>query len=424
MNRHVIAAIAAIIVGLQVYVRTRAHVALTFDGWVYWEGAVSLLDGSGYRTLDGQAIVTWPPLFSSSLAVWGSLFGLTFDSLKIAMITFAAIGGYVWAIAWQLHTRDSGRLTVAVGLLVIVAYLPAWYDTLLSEVVWVPLVGVIVILLSRRSIDIRSVASFTGVLILCLLARNQSVVLLPSILVFFAILYGRKDIRNISIALILTVVLWALLRQWTGSSGSHELASLHSAGQLPDAFRRAISVTYPLLGISAFHISQIVILLVGFLVVCLPVLKSTGRFVGGRLSHGAAWFSFSLCFWASTIAATLMVGIPADQSRFYMLPVMLVALSCVLLFEASDSVTAKAVAGTIVVLTTVSFIYREIYFLGPYAPPAEIYQGDFVPTREWVDSTSARIEQSVRQGRSLQAAAGEFGLSANTYRRWRGLPLH
>ena len=81
-------------------------------------------------------------------------------------------------------------------------------------------------------------------------------------------------------------------------------------------------------------------------------------------------------------------------------------------------------AGTIVVLTTMSFIYREIYFLGSYTPPAALYHADFVRSREWVEGTTNRIEQGVHEGRSLETAASKCGVSANTYRRWRGLPLH
>src|SRR5262249_24841437 len=49
----------------------RHGIAITSDGWAYWQGSVSLLEGRGYTFLYYDVpIQAWPPLYSLYLALW------------------------------------------------------------------------------------------------------------------------------------------------------------------------------------------------------------------------------------------------------------------------------------------------------------------------------------------------------------------
>lgn len=71
-------------------------IALTPDGWAYWQGAVSLANGNGYTYFSGNSITAWPPLYSLYLSCWVWLMGPSGLSLVNAQALLICIQAFVW----------------------------------------------------------------------------------------------------------------------------------------------------------------------------------------------------------------------------------------------------------------------------------------------------------------------------------------
>ena len=94
---------------------------LTPDGWAYWQGAVSLVEGTGFRYFSGNPIVAWPPLYSLYLAAWILVTGPTRLGLVIANAVLISIQAWLWCYVLLTIWCDTGdepglppRLVVAV----------------------------------------------------------------------------------------------------------------------------------------------------------------------------------------------------------------------------------------------------------------------------------------------------------------------
>jgi len=74
-------------------------IGLPPDGWAYWQGAVSIVEGQGYSYFSGTPISAWPPLYSLYLAFWTVLLGPTGFSLVIANGLLVVTQGISWSYA-------------------------------------------------------------------------------------------------------------------------------------------------------------------------------------------------------------------------------------------------------------------------------------------------------------------------------------
>src|SRR5579872_7295955 len=69
--------LAGLIALLSYAIIHRAGMGYPQDGSAYWQGAISVLEGNGYRYFSGNPILAWPPLYSVYLSGWTALLGPT-----------------------------------------------------------------------------------------------------------------------------------------------------------------------------------------------------------------------------------------------------------------------------------------------------------------------------------------------------------
>src|SRR5438046_293162 len=111
------------------------------DGWAYWEGSVSILNGNGYRFFGGQPIVDFPPLFSLFLSLIQSVGGVSGWSLAASLVILAAATTFLWSCLLASITQSSPHSFVprVLGTLYVAAFVGAYYTTLLSETLFLAL---------------------------------------------------------------------------------------------------------------------------------------------------------------------------------------------------------------------------------------------------------------------------------------------
>ena len=95
----------------------RSSISFTPDSWAYWQGAVSILEGKGYRYFSGVPIIYFPPLYSLYLAAWTSIIGLSSFALIVANGVTAGIQCAGWMRLAMALTSSSGQQTRAPGYL-------------------------------------------------------------------------------------------------------------------------------------------------------------------------------------------------------------------------------------------------------------------------------------------------------------------
>jgi hypothetical protein len=85
----------------------RHGIRVTSDGWSYWQGSVSILQGKGYHYFDGTHIRMWPPMYSLYLAGWQGMLGVSGRTLALANVALAAAASFTWTAAFLLPFRDA-----------------------------------------------------------------------------------------------------------------------------------------------------------------------------------------------------------------------------------------------------------------------------------------------------------------------------
>lgn len=101
---------------------------LTGDGWAYWQAAVSLLDGHGYRYFSGEPIVTWPPLYSIYLAAWMWLTGPTSVSVAYGNVVLLCLQAALWTWCllrlWQQTEAEPSTISRVIVVIYLGLFLP------------------------------------------------------------------------------------------------------------------------------------------------------------------------------------------------------------------------------------------------------------------------------------------------------------
>ncbi|MEM7360943.1 MAG: hypothetical protein AAF431_17765, partial [Pseudomonadota bacterium] len=88
--------LAGALAAISTALRVSDSLLLSFDSWVYWEAAISLMESLRYEHLNGEAVQAWPPLYSVVLALWGKVAGLSVFSIKALNVLLSFFGGYLW----------------------------------------------------------------------------------------------------------------------------------------------------------------------------------------------------------------------------------------------------------------------------------------------------------------------------------------
>lgn len=414
--------LVGLLVAVQVFLRTKSNVVLSFDSWVYWESALSLAAGKGFVTSTGEAVVSWPPLFSMLLASWDRLFTLDLSGVRSLLVTLSFAAGCLWSIAWRLHCKSAKPYAVVLGLLFIILYLPVWYDGLLSEALWLPLLGLLFILFGSQELRPRNLFLISLVLTLCLLCRNQSIVLVPALLIFVATRSGLRATVPYFLPILIAVALWVLTRSLLDQTSSHALAL--GKGMSADSLAELINITGGLVSITKAYLSYFTLLIIGVLVAVLTgnTLKQLSQ---GTIKNnsGVAWVFLALVFWLGTVAVSILAGMPVDQPRFYLFSVFSLVLGLILLVAESNERTIVLLASAVLVISLLTTGYRAMYFVQHRSQLNSVYAATFKPDPQWVEQTMSSIQSELRDGETIESAAGRFGISPNTYRRWKGAPL-
>ena len=69
------------------------------DGWAFWQGAVSMMEGQGYAYFFHQLpIEAWPPVYSWYLLAWQSVFGVSGATLIASTVFLSAVAALGWTL--------------------------------------------------------------------------------------------------------------------------------------------------------------------------------------------------------------------------------------------------------------------------------------------------------------------------------------
>ena len=83
----------------------RDGIIVTIDGWYYWEGSISLLEGNGYTSFSGDPIFRYPALFPLYLSVMQRLFSPNGFGLVAAVVLLGALGVVLGALGSRAVLR-------------------------------------------------------------------------------------------------------------------------------------------------------------------------------------------------------------------------------------------------------------------------------------------------------------------------------
>ncbi|MDB5354300.1 MAG: hypothetical protein JWN24_753 [Phycisphaerales bacterium] len=98
---------AAVIAAAASGIILRNGIKIPSDGWAYWEGSVSLLNGNGYHHFTGRRIWSWPPGYPLYLAAFQLVGGVSGATLAHANTALAAVAAFGWTAAFLLPLRRS-----------------------------------------------------------------------------------------------------------------------------------------------------------------------------------------------------------------------------------------------------------------------------------------------------------------------------
>ena len=203
------------------------------DGWHFWQGSVSLLEGRGFRTFDGEPIRKWPPLYSLYLGGVQAVLGVSGRSLSLstALVTSLAVLAWGALIRWYAGRRgDTSRAALAVAWVAVLLVLNA--RDLRSENLVRLLLPLLVFAVVRGATarSVREHWTSAGVAALAMTAllatRNVTIAFLPGVAAAFALWNGGKPaVRAIAvgIATLIPVGAWIALRSVLGQEESHEM---------------------------------------------------------------------------------------------------------------------------------------------------------------------------------------------------------
>ena len=235
------------------------------DSWAYWEGSVSILKGHGYTYFGGQRIMHFPPLFSLYLSAVQSIAGISGFSLKLAVVFLAGLSGFIWCGLLLLLTKGAfrARIPLIIGFLYIALFIPAYYTTLLSEMLFLPVFGFLLLLIFYIDQDKGHHISGQWIAAVCLteagmlLTRNAALAFLPgAALVIFLRVSAPDLFRRFAIAgctAIAPVLLWQAARIILQQSGSHPLA-MHGSETYFGCLVQMTSGLADLFGSNRYHL--------------------------------------------------------------------------------------------------------------------------------------------------------------------------
>ncbi len=129
--------LAAVLAALIYAVLHRVSIEVTPDGWAYWQGAASIIEGKGFVYFSGVDITDWPPLYSLYLAAWILLLGPTGLCLILANGALIAVQSAGWMRLARALDPSPAKLAGSLGGVLAVIYIglfvPLWQGPALAH---------------------------------------------------------------------------------------------------------------------------------------------------------------------------------------------------------------------------------------------------------------------------------------------------
>lgn len=217
-------------------INLRNGVKATTDGWAYWEGSVSLLNGHGYTYFGGQPIAKFQPLFSIYLAGMQKVFGVSGWSLALSILLLAGLTSFIWS--YLIRSLSNPKADFPFQNFIFPVYVSMFivfqYRLFLSETLFLFFVGLLLTLFAQIYLNrnrqkqlFYRIFFLSIILTLLLFTRNAAVVFVPTVVLgLFIALDNFSIIKRILISLIpggISLLGWSGLRQFLAQSDSHLL---------------------------------------------------------------------------------------------------------------------------------------------------------------------------------------------------------
>jgi hypothetical protein len=206
---------------------------LTPDGWAYWQGAVSLVEGKGYRYFSGHPIVAWPPLYSLYLAAWILVTGPTGLGLVIGNALLIFIQAWLWCYVLLTIWCDTGEKAGLLPRLVVAVYVGLFTAStqqgVLADVLKYTLAPLLLLATWKMRRTDASVSSVQGTALaavagsLTLLAHSDGVALVGASAVLIGTTRVPRRRRDAAIVAIVSLLVWTIVRRVMDQSGSHAI---------------------------------------------------------------------------------------------------------------------------------------------------------------------------------------------------------
>jgi hypothetical protein len=325
----------------------RDGIGLSPDGWVYWEGSVSLLHGLGYRLFLGSARITsWPPLFAMYLACFQAVLGVSGRSLAVATAAAAGLAGFLWTRLFVgiIADADPERPPSPARLLLLpiflIAFVGALFRLLLADTLALALLPAALSSairlgtersLRRRNLAVR-LAAVSGWLFLCLECKNSALAWAMGAAVLVARLRWNKSSPRRALVLgslvfIVPFTGWLAVQAALGPDRSHAVAfgsSQYSAFEYAgQALENAAGMIGPTRFLRGGELLTL-LLLVG--------TAATIRAWRGTFPETARLLASILLFAAVSLAATAallaLTGLPDELGGRFVWFVPIILVSC------------------------------------------------------------------------------------------------
>jgi len=403
---------------VQIYWRNLHFLNVNFDGWSYWEGAAALSAGKGYVDLFGHPIAAFPPLFSLYLSCFARHGELTLGAIKSSFVVLAFLGGLIWTWLAQREFSAVRSPFRWFALVLPLLLFPVYFDMLLSEPLWLVLVGALLMVLTQKVVSPRRYLAVGCLVSLCLLTRNVSIALLPALPLFTLPRYGLDDARNVLLASLAGALPWLAVRSLTGSSGSHRYGVDLLA--LPSDFAHSLMA----MG-RDFTYSRLVIgplLLAALVAASLVVIRRVWHRRPNETARQAlAWLLFAIALFVFTVLISHLTMVGAAQTRFYLIALVASLFGILLTASLLPSRSASAVLVLLVALFASSALYRNGFFLATKLalPPAD---DSFHLSRAWVEEIHQHVQAETTRGRTLEQALEPYPISVIRYKHWMRIP--
>lgn len=401
-------------------------VTLSFDSWSYWETATSIAQGYGFRSLLGSPIIAWPPLFSFYLSLWtGADKYLSFGEIKAALIFLAFTSALIWSMVINSEFKEN-LSPVLIGNFFIAFVTPTFYTSLLSETLWMPLVGSLFYITSLNKFyadgkkQLLLTFLFSLILFLCLMTRNISVVLGPLFLLFT---YFRSNIRvalRLLIPLAFSYLGWIIWRYLSGQSSSHSPTPDFSlfVPSVINLFTIILDVLSP----RFFYVNLVVffLILVVYTVSSLKVFQKKICFQFIK-SKSSTYFLFSFSYVFLSFMLSFIIGIPTNETRFYYLFILTLFISMLHLafFDGHRVNLLKILKKFLILILMVTYVYRTVFFVSFASQHNQKLSNDFYLSKQYIEALVLDINQKNIRGIPLNVAVEEHGISINRYFIWK-----